>query len=242
MCGKNPKPQTRPRFSKGSPPRVREKLYACIVPNLFLGITPACAGKTWQCLVYVKRFWDHPRVCGKNGDILARSTTALGSPPRVREKRSRYYRFRHWPGITPACAGKTYLSSALICCSRDHPRVCGKNEDKSLQRETRLGSPPRVREKPAPIPAGAYPVGITPACAGKTLEKSVTASVYQDHPRVCGKNTFDKANMYKEVGSPPRVREKRSHEQNGRIYDGITPACAGKTLKGPNEIKTFLSF
>ena len=43
------------------------------------------------------------------------------------------------------------------------------------------------------------------------------------------------------VGSPPRVREKLDDPRIPPKQHGITPACAGKTLKDPNEIKTFLS-
>ena len=43
------------------------------------------------------------------------------------------------------------------------------------------------------------------------------------------------------LGSPPRVREKHQRVTRAHANTRITPACAGKTLKDPNEIKTFLS-
>ena len=49
----------------GSPPRVRGKVLAALMPENRVGITPACAGKS---LILVKRWcflWDHPRVCGE---------------------------------------------------------------------------------------------------------------------------------------------------------------------------------
>ena len=64
----------------------------------------------------------------------------------------------------------------------------------------------------------------------------------QDHPRVCGKNSNREEKEQAVAGSPPRVREKLYTNRKTISDPGITPACAGKTLKGPNEIKTFLSF
>ena len=51
----------------------------------------------------------------------------------------------------------------------------------------------------------------------------------QDHPRVCGKNTYSKINSLTSLGSPPRVREKQHNQTTPELLDGITPACAGKT-------------
>ncbi len=38
-------------------------------------------------------------------------------------------------GITPACAGKTYLQALLVVDNRDHPRMCGENTKKSLSHQ-----------------------------------------------------------------------------------------------------------
>ena len=71
-----------------------------------IGITPACAGKTPNAVLVVVGTKDHPRVCGKDMDGTEVVREAVGSPPRVRERR-----FwlgdgcRAW-GITPACEGK----------------------------------------------------------------------------------------------------------------------------------------
>ena len=71
--------------------------------------------------------------------------------------------------ITPACAGKTFISDIMVMRARDHPRMCGKNVRIAALEISCVGSPPRVREKRDIWfkPNGGY--GITPACAGKTL-------------------------------------------------------------------------
>ena len=115
-------------------------------------ITPASAGKTegssslWMCPQ------DYPRICGKNsnGDII--SSAYPGSPPSVREKPDFLsVKIKNF-GITPACAGKTRLPNLLKVGNKDHPRECGKNLTALSKRYQRLGSPPRVREKPITRP------------------------------------------------------------------------------------------
>ena len=53
----------------------------------------------------------------------------------------------------------------------------------------------------------------------------------KDHTRVCGKNSSESGRMRVELGSPPRVREKRPCPTR-RVWNvRITPACAGKTCR-----------
>ena len=74
-----------------------------------------------------------------------------GSPPRVRGK----HPFRRGRAplrrITPACAGKTRLTSHAYHPPADHPRVCGENEYYKEIGFIADGSPPRVRGKLAGI-------------------------------------------------------------------------------------------
>ncbi len=91
-------------------------------------------------------------MCGKNFFDSERDFVVLGSPPRVREKHENSYSLYHTLGITPACAGKTTRYHQQAMPVRDHPRVCGKNYFLLCRHTLVLGSPPRVREKPAYIP------------------------------------------------------------------------------------------
>ena len=108
-------------------------------------------------------------MCGKNLLVQFLSKACIGSPPRVREKRSIEKLKLDQSGITPACAGKTGMKSMVGELNRDHPRVCGKNTLVVAQTEVRIR--------------------ITPACAGKTQEMQPCRQDWWDHPRVCGKNT-----------------------------------------------------
>ena len=71
-----------------------------------------------------------------------------------------------------------------------------------------VGSPPRVRGKRQRRREEVMQGGITPACAGKTTTRQLGITSSRDHPRVCGENITDCEYLWKDVGSPPRVRGK----------------------------------
>ena len=75
--------------------------------------------------------------------------------------------------------------------------------------------------------------GITPACAGKTLNLKSFISERKDHPRVCGENLIISRQDLSRRGSPPRVRGKLQAKKKYYEEQRITPACAGKTLGCP---------
>ena len=152
---------------------MREKPSCAWARSVSTRITPACAGKTSRKSVHRLPTWDHPRVCGKNSRGISNVGSGLGSPPRVREKPSALIFCSRSTGITPACAGKTWLGIDTHTLDRDHPRVCGKNFDYGCCYLDFTGSPPRVREKQPSSLIAKDKAGITPACAGKTGSQEV---------------------------------------------------------------------
>ena len=72
-------------------------------------------------------------------------------------------------------------------------------------------------------------VRITPACAGRTIMNICPFNSSKDHPRVCGKNAWIRAESVRVGGSPPRVREERRQSLKKASGVRITPACAGRT-------------
>ena len=69
---------------------------------------------------------DHPRICGEKIVVNEKVADRTGSPPRMRGKAYRAHLYSECCRITPAYAGKSFWSSALLMLSRDHPRVCGE--------------------------------------------------------------------------------------------------------------------
>ncbi len=113
-------------FLLGSPPRMREVLSVINVSDVSTGITPAYAGST-LCNKCLRCFYrDHPRVCGKYGEMMNDVMSKLGSPPRMREVRKVGEIYRVSGRITPAYAGSTYRYRHIHSQLEDHPRVCGK--------------------------------------------------------------------------------------------------------------------
>ena len=150
-------------------------------------------------------------MCGNYSQSRALITLRWGSPPRVRELLEEYRR--------------------RVDFSEDHPRVCGNYERRQLLYRAERGSPPRVRELRRKKPVRASSAGITPACAGITPRGALMECSGRDHPRVCGNYLIIKSQTAKGAGSPPRVRELLAFP-SPQIFDrGITPACAGITLR-----------
>ena len=110
---------------------MRERLYHSVSSFEIFRITPAYAGKTADNTRVPFGSQDHPRVCGKDMDGKFIDGIEAGSPPRMRERLMadipRHYFFR----ITPAYAGKTAKANFGLWVARDHPRVCGKDSNRS---------------------------------------------------------------------------------------------------------------
>ena len=169
-------------------------------------------------------------MCGENLSDTHLCVLTPGSPPHVRGKQHRIDQSCRLMGITPACAGKTTWRRNHGNVFEDHPRMCGENYDLAVLYRFRLGSPPHVRGKLSMIGAVAFRSGITPACAGKTLTISLASTLSKDHPRMCGENLVGNLELTRKTGSPPHVRGKLEMSGSAVTKQGITPACAGKTV------------
>ena len=107
--------------------------------------------------------------------------------------------------------------------------MCGEKPLLFLGGLNRAGSPPRMRGKGGihlRLPEGD---GITPACAGKSLDHSSLYRANWDHPRMCGEKPSTWTWIPQELGSPPHVRGKGSNLLSLGQGFRITPACAGKS-------------
>ena len=211
---------------------MRGKLDSVQIRKFAHGITPADAGKTSIFTVRQADTEDHPRGCGENGRSQAGRRHRLGSPPRMRGKRTLPPLAPSVMRITPADAGKTCLCWALRRNYWDHPRGCGENPSCPKPLLLLPGSPPRMRGKPRHCMYMLTGFRITPADAGKTASLSRMLTAWWDHPRGCGENVADKSHGDASMGSPPRMRGKRRENQSWLFRDRITPADAGKTSFG----------
>ena len=76
---------------------------------------------------------------------------------------------------------------------------------------------------------------ITPAHAGKSFILTKKFRSFWDHPRVRGEKLVCGLERHRTRGSPPRARGKGLGVAVQRGQRGITPACAGKSLRTPRK-------
>ena len=169
VCGENAFSTGLYCVARGSSPRVRGKQQWLSSAGRHPGLIPACAGKTRAYQSGVPLLPAHPRVCGENEETEAERSVFTGSSPRVRGKHGCPPEDVLFPGLIPACAGKTLSAVVTVGQRWAHPRVCGENPDVELPFIYMLGSSPRVRGKPVRVLHADGGRGLIPACAGKTL-------------------------------------------------------------------------
>ena len=138
-----------------------------------------------------------------------------------------YYR------ITPAYAGSSPLSFIILPPKRDHPRVCGEQDNSLPCFFLHFGSPPRMRGAAITSLNLSQYVRITPAYAGSSLPRLPHPPSSQDHPRVCGEQKRWQRSLKNMTGSPPRMRGAGSVANVSPWKIRITPAYAGsRRLRG----------
>ncbi len=169
MRGEKPIISSPHKDKAGSPPRARGKGAFYSKTQDGIGITPACAGKRSSTKCCPNSTRDHPRVRGEKADARRIHANRWGSPPRARGKACFSLLITSTKGITPACAGKSSLSTKFIGTPKDHPRVRGEKLRISYLAKRVPGSPPRARGKDGCRFYSVCQSGITPACAGKRL-------------------------------------------------------------------------
>ena len=196
-----------------SPPRARGRADHAVPRALDAEITPSCAGKSHSWLRMLSSSRNHPRVRGEENGW----TTGLN----------------HANRITPACAGKSTCPSRSGRSFWNHPRV-REEEHLSRTRARVLGeSPPRARGR-ANARRIRIPVSrITPACAGKSPADPRCRAQPRNHPRVRGEEWSSHESAIAELESPPRARGRVTVWSMVTQDEGITPACAGKSLRLP---------
>ena len=192
--------------SLGSPPHVRGREAQLESWHRAGRITPACAGKRLGEARRTREEEDHPRMCGEEISSPAFQTFDQGSPPHVRGRGKAYRACLPLSRITPACAGKSHQEGLVRGCGGDHPRMCGEEGLRVCAELRNIGSPPHVRGRARSRFHLQPPLGITPACAGKSRPAHCRAAGAEDHPRMCGEETPTLLAYWASWGSPPHVR------------------------------------
>ena len=150
--------------------------------RVLLRITPAWAGKspfqTWS----VPHSRDHPRMGGEKSAFAMLRALVFGSPPHGRGKVGTVTAALGDLGITPAWAGKSGVTAALMAYYGDHPRMGGEKPSTQPQILPQKGSPPHGRGKVSGFYYLTFRAGITPAWAGKRLKRSHRSGIFISGP------------------------------------------------------------
>ena len=153
----------------------------------------------------------------------------MGSPPRVRSRRSWTGVPGPRAGIISACAEQTQAPPPLRAGCWDHLRVCGADDVRAEPFAQPQGSPPRVRSRRRAEGGAHRRGGITSACAEQTRWTRRTTAAATDHLRVCGADAGVLLFELVHAGSPPRVRSRLVGLALAVGLRGITSACAEQT-------------
>ena len=135
--------------------------------------------------------------------------------------------------LIPAHAGKTQRCSEALETDWAHPRACGENCPRAVPVAHELGSSPRMRGKLGGLMIAPNRAGLIPAHAGKTEMGLTKRLCVWAHPRACGENWCNSANLCPFEGSSPRMRGKLFVSTTQTLYCRLIPAHAGKTLSMP---------
>ena len=219
------------RFKAGSPPHARGAHSERAPPLDRQGLTPACAGSTPPGPPALHPSRAHPRMRGEHTRVMQEVLSGTGSPPHARGAHQGSAADRPRAGITPACAGSTCRPHEPEPRSGDHPRMRGEHQGKTSVLNAIWGSPPHARGARLDDAGGTVCARITPACAGSTIGWPGTLHGGTDHPRMRGEHDIRVWPNGYAIGSPPHARGARCATARPVQGGGITPACAGSTVR-----------
>ena len=228
--GENVEPRLPRAPLAGSSPLTRGKPRARDKRDRQRRLIPAHAGKTVASCLIRQAAQAHPRSRGENGDRASGLPSPGGSSPLTRGKRKGPADLDKILRLIPAHAGKTACADRVFQSARAHPRSRGENQVRSVDEETRTGSSPLTRGKPADLRQQEKAARLIPAHAGKTSIRSCHSIRSTAHPRSRGENAQAAHRAFRRAGSSPLTRGKHTGRVDPERLTGLIPAHAGKTL------------
>ena len=171
----------------------------------------------------------HPHACGDNSSLRRRTSSSVGSPPRVWGQRRVGFQPDLAPRFTPTRVGTTRRARGGWGGRTVHPHACGDNGKVWEPPSRRLGSPPRVWGQRTGAGRAGGARRFTPTRVGTTPGVLTDSSAYAVHPHACGDNVPRTRSRRRRRGSPPRVWGQRTRNVRYVLRDRFTPTRVGTT-------------
>ena len=155
----------------------------------------------------------------------------MGSPPHTRGIQIFTVGYVFQIGFTPAYAGNTHATTAIIIYWRVHPRIRGEYRNLTAVVYITGGSPPHTRGIQVRDKRARGVEGFTPAYAGNTRHSSGYIRGRGVHPRIRGEYCQVNGFHMVQQGSPPHTRGILQHTIGKPRAPRFTPAYAGNTFR-----------
>ena len=170
----------------GSAPHMRGILFFDGIGCFLSGISPAHAGNTLDCEIFIAAAMDQPRTCGEYRFLQVYLAIRRGSAPHMRGIRRLILTMPRFPGISPAHAGNTGWRTCPPRSRWDQPRTCGEYHCPAEAWSWASGSAPHMRGIRPRNQGRRRRPGISPAHAGNTPPPRRPTPGPRDQPRTCG--------------------------------------------------------
>ena len=167
------------------------------------------------------------------GEYAARSTVGpknRGSPPRVWGILASGIPAQRWERFTPTCVGNTTWKQSPSAARTVHPHVCGEYSPVGRISRSAIGSPPRVWGIRWLSHFEDHSVRFTPTCVGNTWTWWTWWTFAAVHPHVCGEYADVGVQVFRFLGSPPRVWGIPNAKHSAPHLGRFTPTCVGNTF------------
>ncbi|STD38242.1 Domain of uncharacterised function (DUF2825) [Corynebacterium striatum] len=171
----------------------------------------------------------HPRLRGADFASEVLVLRGVGSSPLTRG--GRHLRQAPWlhRGLIPAYAGRTPEFSHSTVRGGAHPRLRGADRSPAACTLSTSGSSPLTRGGRNPRMAKKTAMGLIPAYAGRTRQRSPEYNLLGAHPRLRGADFRASSLVRNPRGSSPLTRGGHLDPLSGNRRVGLIPAYAGRT-------------
>ena len=212
----------------GLPPRGRGNREVEGAYVVWIGSTPAWAGKPWSEFPTRRADGVYPRVGGETIVTCPIKLPSTGLPPRGRGNLNVKLLGKVRLRSTPAWAGKPCQAMIQKYKVKVYPRVGGETQIGCNAQCLPAGLPPRGRGNQPPNHPLDHRKGSTPAWAGKPVRAQLWTFILEVYPRVGGETARWALRQQTPPGLPPRGRGNLWAAMSSGFPVRSTPAWAGK--------------